>query len=89
MGNCLGRPAGELPDNPMSSKGSRKTGKAKRPSPGDIVEGMIDLKAEQWSSPSVMVRLDGGFSGRVCFTELEDEGNWTDDPLSGYVILHP
>lgn len=73
--DCLCRSLGE------SKKSLKKTGKTKRPSPGDIVEGIIDLKEEQ-GKPSVMVRLDGGFSGRVCFTELEEEDNWKDDPLS-------
>ena len=52
------------------------------PVPGDIVEGAIDLKGNAWDPPCVVVRLDGGFMGRVCITEAAEEKAWKSDPLS-------
>lgn len=51
------------------------------PSPGDLVEGRVVL-SKPWRPPCLMVRLDGGVMGRVCFTELAEEGDWKKEPLT-------
>ena len=51
------------------------------PSPGDIVEGAVDLGVKAWAPPCLMVRLDGGGMGRVCVTEVKEEEAWGKDPL--------
>lgn len=51
------------------------------PVPGDVVEGTVDLGVKAWAPPCLMVRLVGGGMGRVCVTEIDEEGAWRTDPV--------
>lgn len=57
-------------------------GSTDSPSPGDLVEGTVDLGVKAWAPPCLMVRLDaGGCMGRVCVTEVKEAEAWGKDPL--------
>jgi len=59
----------------------KKTAKASKPSPGDLIVGRIDRSLPSLSEPDLILDLRGGFVGRCCITELEEVDDWTNFPL--------
>jgi len=69
-----------LEDQNRSSSKNRKR-RNNRPNAGDLVLGTIDRTHRSISSPSLMIRLRGGYVGRCDITELDDRNDWANMPL--------
>jgi hypothetical protein len=59
-------------------------GNDRTPVVGDVVMGRINHKHHGLAKDSVALYVDikGGFTGRCCITELFDQDEWTNQPLS-------
>jgi ribosomal protein S1 len=55
--------------------------KVAKPARGDLIIGRIHRGLKQALSPSLMLALRGGFVGRCCITELEENDEWENMPI--------
>jgi ribosomal protein S1 len=55
--------------------------KVTKPARGDLIIGRIHRGLKQALSPSLMLALRGGFVGRCCITELEENDEWENMPI--------
>ncbi|KAL3938362.1 MAG: hypothetical protein SGBAC_006712 [Bacillariaceae sp.] len=52
-----------------------------KPTRGDLIIGRIQRRLKQAQSPALMIALRGGFAGRCCITELEENDDWANMPI--------